>query len=101
MVGEQNYLKNAEEYLEENYNNITGMISTQNKLTPGDDTLPHPEYHEQANETANDNRQQKSEASTEKTSVLAKLKAAKEEVPVPKPKDMTDPIKDNSQELAL
>lgn len=101
VVGEQNYLKNAEEYLEENYNNITGMISTQNKLTPGDDTLPHPEYHEQANETANDNRQQKSEASTEKTSVLAKLKAAKEEVPVPKPKDMTDPIKDNSQELAL
>lgn len=101
VVGEQNYLKNAEEYLEENYNNITGMISTQNKLTPSDDTLPHPEYHEQANETANDNRQQKSEASTEKTSVLAKLKAAKEEVPVPKPKDMTDPIKDNSQELAL
>lgn len=101
MVGEQNYLKNAEEYLEENYNNITGMISTQNKLTPGDDTLPHPEYHEQANEAANDSRQQKGEASTEKSSVLAKLKAAKEEVPVPKPKDMMDPIKDKAQELEL
>lgn len=54
IIGEQNYLKNAEEYLEENYNNITGMISTQNKLTPGDDTLPHPEYYEQTSLAANE-----------------------------------------------
>ena len=87
--------------MEENYNNITGMISTQNKLTPGDDTLPHPEYHEQANEAANDSRPEKGESSSEKSSVLAKLKAAKEEIPAPKPKDMMDSVKDKTQELVL
>ena len=39
-----NYLKNAEEYLEENYDCIDGRISTQSKLTPGDDTESHPEF---------------------------------------------------------
>ena len=77
------------------------MISTQNKLTPGNDTLPHPEYHEQANEAANDSRQPKGGSPSEKSSVLAKLKTAKEEVPAPKSKDMMDPIKDKSQQLEL
>ena len=40
---ERNYLKAAEEYQEENYNCIDGRMSTQNKLTPGDDTESHPE----------------------------------------------------------
>lgn len=77
------------------------MISTQNKLTPGDDTLPHPEYHEQANEIAKDTALQKKEEeeSSEKTSVLAKLKAAKEEVPAPKANDLMGPAKDKSLDL--
>ena len=32
------------EYLEENYDCIDGRISTQSKLTPGDDTESHPEF---------------------------------------------------------
>ena len=40
---EKNYLKAAEEYQEENYNCIDGNMFTQNKLTPGDDTLSQPE----------------------------------------------------------
>ena len=40
---ERNYLKAAEEYQEENYNCIDGRMSTQNKLTPGNDTESHPE----------------------------------------------------------
>ncbi|MGN8963376.1 DUF5688 family protein [Bariatricus sp. HCP28S3_D3] len=40
---ERNYLKAAEEYQEENYDCIDGRMSTQNKLTPGDDTESHPE----------------------------------------------------------
>ena len=43
-----NYLKNAEEYLEENYDCIDGRISTQSKLTPGDDTESHPEFSPEA-----------------------------------------------------
>lgn len=39
----ENYLKNAEEYQEENYDCIDGRMSRQNKLTPGDDTETHPE----------------------------------------------------------
>lgn len=39
----KNYLKAAEEYQEENYNCIDGRMSTQSKLTPGDDTDSKPE----------------------------------------------------------
>ena len=33
-----NYLAAAEDYSEENYNQIDGRMDTQSKLTPGDDT---------------------------------------------------------------
>ena len=41
-----NYLKNAEEYLEENYDCIDGRISTQSKLTPGNDTESILSFHQ-------------------------------------------------------
>ena len=64
---ERNYLKAAEEYQEENYNSIDGRMSTQNKLTPGDDTLSHPEKSPGA-------------SSRERPSVSGKLKAAQEKL---------------------
>lgn len=36
-------------YFEENYNDLDGRMSTQNKLTPKDDTLPQPKQPEQPN----------------------------------------------------
>lgn len=101
IIGEENYLKNAEEYLEENYNNITGMISTQNKLTPGDDTLPHPELYEQTAQAANEKPLADRDTPAEKGSILAKLRAAKEEIPAPKPKDVTETVKDHALEIQL
>ena len=66
---EKNYLKAAEEYQEENYNNIDGRMSTQNKLTPGDDTLSRPE--KLPDKTAPDR---------ERPSVIGRLKAAQEKL---------------------
>ncbi len=43
---ERNYLRAAEEYTEENYDNIDGRMSTQSRLTPGDDTESQPEQQE-------------------------------------------------------
>lgn len=66
---EKNYLKAAEEYQEENYNCIDGNMFTQNKLTPGDDTLSQPEKIPDGT------------ASTrERPSVIGKLKAAQEKL---------------------
>lgn len=67
---EKNYLKAAEEYQEENYNCIDGRMSTQNKLTPGDDTLTQPEKLPEG----------KSTTSRERPSVIGKLKAAQEKL---------------------
>ena len=66
---EKNYLKAAEEYQEENYNCIDGNMFTQNKLTPGDDTLSQPEKHP--------NRPTEKE---QRTSVIGRLKAAQEKL---------------------
>lgn len=44
---ERNYLRAAEEYQEEGYDFIDGRMSTQSRLTPGDDTESQPELHEQ------------------------------------------------------
>lgn len=44
---ERNYLRAAEEYQEEGYDFIDGRMSTQSRLTPGDDTESHPEQQEQ------------------------------------------------------
>lgn len=66
---EKNYLKAAEEYQEENYNCIDGRMFTQNKLTPGDDSLSQPEKIPDGT------------ASTrERPSVIGKLKAAQEKL---------------------
>ena len=70
MPVEKNYLKAAEEYQEENYNCIDGRMSTQNKLTPGDDTLAQPEKIPEG----------KSATSRERPSVIGKLKAAQEKL---------------------
>ena len=65
---EKNYLKAAEEYQEENYNCIDGNMFTQNKLTPGDDTLSQPE--KLPNQTP----------TKERSSVISRLKAAQEKL---------------------
>ena len=67
---EKNYLKAAEEYQEENYNCIDGRMSSQNKLTPGDDTLTQPEKLPEG----------KSATGRERPSVIGKLKAAQEKL---------------------
>ena len=65
---EKNYLKAAEEYQEENYNCIDGNMFTQNKLTPGDDTLSQPE------------KIPDKSAEKERPSVIGRLKAAQEKL---------------------
>ena len=65
---EKNYLKAAEEYQEENYNCIDGIMFTQNKLTPGDDTLSQPE------------KIPDKSAEKERPSVIGRLKAAQEKL---------------------
>ena len=66
---EKNYLKAAEEYQEENYNCIDGRMSTQNKLTPGDDSLSQPEKIPDG-----------TTSTRERPSVIGKLKAAQEKL---------------------
>ena len=82
---EKNYLKAAEEYQEENYNCIDGRMFTQNKLTPGDDTLSHPE---EIPATA---------PAGGRPSVIGRLKAAQEKL-AEKPDAQKQP---NKSELSL
>ena len=70
ILPEKNYLKAAEEYQEENYNCIDGNLFTQNKLTPGDDTLSQPEQIPDRATSAKD-----------RSSVIGRLKAAQEKLP--------------------
>ena len=69
ILPEKNYLKAAEEYQEENYNCIDGNLFTQNKLTPGDDTLSQPEQIPDRATSAKD-----------RSSVIRRLKAAQEKL---------------------
>lgn len=64
---ERNYLRAAEEYQEEGYDFIDGRMSTQSRLTPGDDTESHPEQQEQPTEE-------------KRPSVLGRLKEKQAEV---------------------
>lgn len=59
----------AEEYQEENYNCIDGNLFTQNKLTPGDDTLSQPEQIPDRATSAKD-----------RSSIIGRLKAAQEKL---------------------
>ena len=59
----------AEEYQEENYNCIDGKLFTQNKLTPGDDTLSQPEQIPDRATSAKD-----------RSSIIGRLKAAQEKL---------------------
>lgn len=71
----ENYLKNAEEYQEENYDCIDGRMSIQNKLTPGDDTESKPEQRPSILEKLHDKQSEISTRTTDGVPTHAKEKS--------------------------